>query len=81
MKILVLILSGLMTMSYAETDFVNDAIKICLAKNQPLKQCPEYNEAISKAQHIGNTAVNDPKIKAQNKAAIDQAVAISGANK
>ena len=72
------IFSPIIQVCFAE-DIVNEAIQSCMNRNVlPLTKCPEYNAAIKQAQQIGSNAVNNPAIKAENKAAIDKAVAAAG---
>lgn len=84
-KVLLIISMGtlfVMSSFAQDVDIVTDAVRVCNAKGiKPLTNCPEYNEAIKQAQAVMGNAVNDPKIKAENKAAIDEAVDMAGVNK
>lgn len=83
MKLITLILFAILSLSIVQAcvaeDIVNEATQSCINRNiLPLTKCPEYNAAMKQAQQIAGSAVNDPTIKAENKAAIDKAVAAAG---
>ena len=83
-KVLLMLSMVTFGMSALAEDVSTEVALACKAKGfttTTLINCPEYHELIKHLQSVAGSAVNDPKIKAENKAAMDASVDTAGVNK